>query len=82
MISRPPQQKARFVLKVEAKDGQAGIHSLRRLLKQLVHRGLRCVDAREVRPSPLEISNQVADEFRELRDAIIEERAQKWEPRE
>jgi hypothetical protein len=39
--------QARFILTVEAKDGQAGIHSLRWLLKQLGHRGLRCVDAYE-----------------------------------
>jgi hypothetical protein len=78
MISRPPQQKARFVLTVEAKDGQSGIHSLRWLLKQFGHRGLRCVDAYEDCSSPLPISNELADDFRELRDAIIEERAQKW----
>jgi hypothetical protein len=37
--------------------------------------GLVAVDAHEDRFSPLEISNLVADEFRELRDEIIAERA-------
>jgi hypothetical protein len=37
--------------------------------------GLVAVDAHEDRFSPLEISNLVADEFRELRDEIVAERA-------
>ena len=71
----PLQHKARFVLTVEAKDGQTGIHSLRWLLKQLGHRGLRCIDAYEDRSAPLEISNQVADEFRKLCDEVVRARA-------
>lgn len=37
----------RFVLKVETKSGQAGIHALRWFLKSLGRRGLRVIDARE-----------------------------------
>jgi len=52
------------------------------LLKSAGRRfGLVAVDAYEDRSSPLEISNEATAEFRELRDAILEKRAQKWEPR-
>jgi hypothetical protein len=77
MISRP-----RFVITFTPAPGVDGIRSLRLLLKAARRRfGLVATDAFEDRSSPLEISNQAADEFRELRDAIIEERAQKWSPR-
>ena len=59
----------RFVLTVEAKDGQAGIHDLRWFLKRLRDRGLRCVDAYE-----LGISNDASAAFRELREEVIAER--------
>jgi hypothetical protein len=39
---------------------------------------MRCVDAYEECTAATEISNQATDDLRELRDAIIEERAQKW----
>jgi len=71
----------RFVLTVEAKEGQAGIHALRWVLKRLRDRGLRCVDAYEDKSAPLEISNDVADEFKELRDEIVAERASEWRSR-
>jgi hypothetical protein len=72
----------RFVLTIEAEEGQVGIDALRWLLKRLGNRGLRCIDAYEDRSSCLEISNQVADEFQELRAAILEERVQKkWSSR-
>jgi len=46
MISR--EHKARFVVVVEAKDGQSGVHGLRWLLKRLRDRDLRCIDAYEL----------------------------------
>ena len=55
------QEKARFVITVESKDGgQAAIHSLRWLLKRLRDRGLRCIDAR---PAPPPLSDEVDDDF-------------------
>lgn len=60
MTRRSPGGKARFVILVEAKDGgQATIHNLRWLLKQLGHRGLRCIDAR---PAPPPISDEFDDD--------------------
>ena len=73
MISR--EHKARFVVVVEAEDGQSGVHGLRWLLKRLRDRNLRCIDAYELYTSKTEISNKVADDFETLRDEIIAERA-------
>jgi hypothetical protein len=78
MITRPVEHKARFVIVVEAKDGQSGIHALRWLLKRLRDRALRCIDAYELYTSKTEISNEVADEFETLRDEIISARAEEW----
>jgi hypothetical protein len=66
---------ARFVLTVQAKDGRAGIHALRWLLKRLRDRGLRCIDAYEECTAATEISNAAAAEFRELRNEVISARA-------
>jgi hypothetical protein len=77
MTARP-----RFVLTIEAKDGQAGIHSLRRLLKWLGRRGLRCVDAYEEPHASSPISESDRDAFKGLRDEVIAERARRgpvWE---
>jgi hypothetical protein len=74
--------RPRYIITFSPGRGVDGIRALRLLLKSAGRRfGLVAVDAYEDRSSPLEISNEDADEFRELRDAIIEERAQKWEPR-
>jgi hypothetical protein len=55
------------------------IRNLRQLLKSARRRfGLVAVAAYEDRASPLQISNQVADEFRELADEVVAERAQAW----
>jgi len=66
----------RFVITFTSAPGVDGIRSLRLLLKAARRRfGLIAIDAYEDRSSPLEISNLVADEFRELRDEIVAERA-------
>ena len=71
MITHP-----RFVITFTSAPGVAGIRSLRLLLKAARRRfGLIAIDAYEDRSSPLEISTLVADEFRELRDEIVAERA-------
>jgi hypothetical protein len=74
--------RPRYVITFSPGPGVNGIHALKHLLKSAGRRfGLVAVDAYEDRSSPLEISNEATAEFRELRDAILEERAQKWEPR-
>ena len=71
MITHP-----RFVITFTSAPGVDGIRSLRLLLKAARRRfGLIAIDADEDRSSPLEISTLVADEFRELRDEIVAERA-------
>jgi hypothetical protein len=71
MITHP-----RFVITFTSAPGVDGIRSLRLLLKAARRRfGLIAIDAYEDRSSPLEISTLVADEFRELRDEIVAERA-------
>jgi hypothetical protein len=71
--------RPRFVITFTPGPDVDAIRSLRLLLKAAKRRfGLMATDAYEDKSSPLEISNQAADEFKELRDAIIEERAQKW----
>src|SRR5262245_10814059 len=77
MSARP-----RFVITFSPGVGVDGIRALRLLLKSARRRfGLVAVDVYEDRSSPLELSNKSADDFRELRDAIVEERAQKWSSR-
>lgn len=71
-----PRERPRFLLTFESAPGAHGVRALRRLLKIASRSlGLRCLDAYEDRSSPLEISNQAADEFRELRDEVIGARA-------
>jgi hypothetical protein len=71
MITHP-----RFVITFTSAPGVDGIRSLRLLLKAARRRfGLIAIDAYEDRSSPLEISTRVADEFRDLRDEIVAERA-------
>jgi len=66
----------RFVITFSPGPGVDSIRSLRLLLKAARRRfGLVAVDAYEDRSSPLEISTRVADEFQELRDEIVAERA-------
>jgi hypothetical protein len=75
--------RSRYVITFSPAPGVDGIRALRLLLKSTRRRfGLVATDAYEDRSSPLEISNGAADEFRELQDAIVEERAQKWSSRE
>jgi hypothetical protein len=75
--------RPRFIITFSPGPGVDGIRALRLLLKSALRRfGLVAVDIHEDRLSALEISNEAADEFRKLRDAIIKEHAQKWEPRE
>jgi len=71
--------RPRFVITFTPGPGVDAIRSLRLLLKAAKRRfGLIATDAYEDRSSPLQISNQVADEFRELRDEVVAERAQAW----
>jgi hypothetical protein len=65
----------RFVITFTPQPGIDAIRSLRLLLKAAKRRfGLRAIDAYEDRSSHLQISNPVADEFRELRDEVVAER--------
>jgi hypothetical protein len=74
--------RARFVVTFSPTPGVNGIRSLRLLLKSARRRfGLVAVDAYEERSSPLEISNRVTDEFQELRDEVVAERASEWRSR-
>jgi hypothetical protein len=76
-------ERPRYVVTFTPEPDIDGVRALRWLLKSARRRfGLVAIDAYEDRTSPLAISNLSADEFRELRDAIIEERAQKWSSRE
>jgi hypothetical protein len=70
-------KRPRYVVVLTPASGvDDGVKRLRHLLKVARRRfGLVAVDAYEDRFSPLEISNLVADEFRELRDEIVAERA-------
>jgi hypothetical protein len=68
--------RPRFVITFTPGPGVDAIRSLRLLLKAAKRRfGLVATDAYEDRSAPLQISNQVADEFRELRDEVVAERA-------
>jgi hypothetical protein len=72
----------RYVVTFAAAPGIDPIRSLRLLLKRAKRAfGLVAVDAYEDRTSPLEISSKAADEFRELADEIVAERAQAWRRR-
>jgi hypothetical protein len=71
MSARP-----RFVITFTPATGTNGVRALKSLLKTAKRRfGLIAIDAYEDRASLLPISNQLADEFRDLRDEIIAERA-------
>ena len=71
--------RPRFVITFTPGPGVDAIRSLRLLLKAAKRRfSLVATDAYEDRSAPLQISNQVADEFRELRDDVIAERSQAW----
>ena len=74
MTTRP-----RFLVTFSPNRGADGIRGLRLLLKTAKRRfGLTAVDVYEDKSSALEISNQAADDFRQLRDEVIAERA-RWE---
>jgi hypothetical protein len=74
-----PPARPRYVITFTPARGVDAICSLRLPLKAAKRRfGLVAIDAYEDRPAPLQISNQVADEFRELRDEVVAERAQAW----
>jgi hypothetical protein len=71
--------RPRFVITFTPGPGVDGIRSLRLLLKAAKRRfDLVATDAYEDRSAPLEISNQVADKFQELRDEVVAGRAQAW----
>jgi hypothetical protein len=75
----PSTARPRFVITFTPAPGVDAIRSLRLLLKAARRRfGLVAVGAYEDRASPLQISNKAADEFRELADEIVTERAQAW----
>ena len=62
--------------------GVDAIRNLRLLLKAAKRRfGLIATDAYEDRSAPLQLSNRAADEFRELRDEVVAERAHAWRSR-
>jgi hypothetical protein len=72
----PSTARPRFVITFTPGPGVDAIRSLRLLLKAAKRRfGLVATDAYEDRSAPLQISNQVADEFRELCDEVVAERA-------
>jgi hypothetical protein len=76
IASSRPRGRARYVITFTPGPGVDAIRSLRLLLKAAKRRfGLTAVDAFEDRSAPLQISNQSADEFRELRDEVVAERA-------
>ena len=71
--------RPRFTITFSPARGVEPIRALRLLLKSARRRfGLIAVDAVEDQSSPLQISNQAADEFQELRDEIVAERAEAW----
>jgi len=68
--------RPRFVITFTPGPGVDAIRSLRLLLKAAKRRfGMVATDAYEDRSAPLQISNQVADEFQELRDKVVAGRA-------
>jgi hypothetical protein len=68
--------RPRFTVTFSPGPGVDPVRAMRLLLKAAKRRfGLTAVDAFEDRSSPLEISNQAADDFRQLRDEVIAERA-------
>jgi hypothetical protein len=70
--------RPRFVITFTPGSGVDVVRNLRHLLKVAKRRfGLVAIDAYEDRSAPLEISNQIADEFRELRDEVVAERARR-----
>ena len=72
----PETARSRFVITFTPSPGVDAVRSLRLLLRAAKRRfGLIAVDAYEDRCSSLEISNRVADAFRELRDEVVAERA-------
>jgi hypothetical protein len=76
MSAVPETARPRFVIVFTPSPGVDAVRSLRLLLRAAKRRfGLVAVDAYEDRSSPLQISNQVADAFRELRDEVVAERA-------
>jgi hypothetical protein len=78
-LPQPSAARPCFVITFTPGPGVDAIRSLRLLLKAAKRRfGLIATDAYEDRSAPLEISNQVADDFRELRDEVVAERAQAW----
>src|SRR5262249_20329213 len=73
----PSTARPRFVVTFAPAPGVDAIRSLRLLLKAAKRRfGMVATDAYEDRSAPLQISNQVSDEFQELRDEVVAERAQ------
>ncbi len=71
--------RPRFVITFTPGPGVDAIRSLRLLLKAAKRRfSLVATDAYEDRSAPLQISNQAADEFQELRDEVVAERAEAW----
>jgi hypothetical protein len=49
-MTRRPEPRPIFVLKIQGRPGRAGIHALRALLKILLRRyHFKCLDAREAR---------------------------------
>jgi len=68
--------RSRFVITFSPAPGADAIRSLRWLLKIAKRRlGLIALDAYEDRSSTLPTSNQVADDFHELRDEVVADRA-------
>ena len=73
--------RARYMITFEPARGVDGVRALRWVLKMAGRRfGLVAVDAYEDVSAPQEISNRAADEFQELRDEIVEERAARFLP--
>jgi hypothetical protein len=78
-LPQPSAARPRFVITFTPGPGVDAIRSLRLLLKAAKRRfGLVAVDAFEDRSAPLQINNQVADQFREPRDEVVAGRAQAW----
>ena len=78
-IATSTNRRPRFVITFTPGPGVDAIRSLRWLLKSAKRRfGLIVTDAYEDRPVLLPIRNQVADDFRELRDEVIAERSEAW----
>jgi len=73
--------RARYIITFEPARGVDGVRALRWVLKMAGRRfGLVAVYAYEDVLAPQEISNRAADEFQELRDEIVEERAARFLP--